>query len=58
VLKTVLVAGVKHTTAQWLWDFVVAVTNGASPTTPQRRTPNQREHARSRAAAELSKAGI
>ena len=58
MLRTVLVAGVKHTTSQWLWEFVIGMTTGASAEPTGRRTPSQRERARARAAAELDAAGI
>src|SRR4051812_41592243 len=57
VLRTVLIAGIKYTCAQWLWEFCNSA-NDEPTSTGQRRTPRQRHDARARAAAELADAGI
>ena len=57
VLRTVLVAGVKHTTPLWIWQFIRAVTDGSAPTSP-RGTPARRQRERAKAAASLAEAGI
>jgi hypothetical protein len=58
-LRSVLVGGHRCTTRTWLQEFIEAITSAAEPperTSPQVRTPRQRQSAADRAAEELKAA--